>query len=109
MNLGVVYLLSVITDTSYDGADKIPFSSPTNLADILAASDLRKDMLKLEGILADITFTCDGEEFPAHRNILGARSDVFSAMFQHNGTQEAGTNQVDIQDTDAKTVKKFLQ
>ena len=91
--------------TSFEDAEKIL----TNQADALSASDLRMDLLKLEGITTDITLICDNEKFPAHKTILGARSDVFSAMFQHNGTHEAETNEVEIDDTDARTVKRFLQ
>ena len=97
------------TATSYDDAGKIPRSPPTNRADHLAAADLRKDMIKLEGISADITLICDGEKFPAHKTILGARSDVFSTMFEHKDTLESETNQVEINDTDAKTAKRFLK
>ena len=102
-------LYSVPTVHVYDSAELVPRSPQTNRADNLAASDLRKDILKLEGISSDITLICDGENFPAHKTILGARSDVFSAMFQHSCTLETETKQVEIADTDARTVKRFLQ
>ena len=90
--------------TSYEDANKIPRGPPAE-----TASDLRKDMLKLGADSADIVLICEEKEFPVHKLILGARSDVFSAMFQHEGTRETKTNQVKIDDTDAKTVQRFLQ
>ena len=102
-------LFSVSATTSYDDAEIIPRSSLTHRSDTLAALDLMKDVLNLDDISADVTLICDDVKFPAHKTILGARSDVFSAMFQHNGTQEAETNRVKIEDTDPKTVKRFLQ
>ena len=58
---------------------------------------------------ADVTILCQGQQFPSHKLILAARSDVFSAMFQHDDTKEAQTKQVHLEDTDPETVKTFLQ
>ena len=93
---------------SYSDVENIP-QKFTYRSETLAALDLTKDMLMLDDSSSDITLICDGEKFPAHRTILGARSDVFAAMFQHNGTKEAETNQVLIEDSDPKTLERFLQ
>ena len=58
---------------------------------------------------ADVTLMCEGERFPAHKVILAARSDVFSAMFQYKNTKEAETNLVEIEDANSTTVKNFLR
>lgn len=61
------------------------------------------------GEFADITLICDEKRFPAHRAILAARSDVFAANFQHHNTKEAATDEVNIDDTDPVTLKRFLR
>ena len=58
---------------------------------------------------ADISLTCEGKTFPAHKAILAARSDVFAAMFQHSTTREAVANEVHIEDFDSGTVERFLR
>ena len=56
----------------------------------------------------DVQFCFDGgEQIGAHKNILAARSPVFSAMFQHD-MQEAKTGQVNIQDTQPENFKQLL-
>ena len=57
----------------------------------------------------DFTIVCKDKKFPVHKLILGARSDVFLAMFQQSNTQEAQTNQVILDDTDPVTVERFLK
>ena len=106
-----VFLFPVSATTSYSDADKIPGESLTFAyrSETLAALDLKKDMLKLDDSTSDVTLICDGEKFLAHKVVLAARSDVFSAMFQHDGTKEAESNQVLIEDTDPKTLERFLQ
>ena len=58
--------------------------------------------------LSDITLVVGGKEFPAHRNILSARSPVFKAMFQHN-MREKIESRLDISDLSADTVQGMLQ
>ena len=57
---------------------------------------------------ADITLICDKKRFHAHKTILAARSDVFSAMFNHSNTEEATTNEVQIEDADPGTLDRLL-
>ena len=97
--------------TSYSDVEKIPAESLTFTyrSETLAALDLKKDMIKLEDCSSDVTLICNGKKFPAHKAVLAARSDVFAAMFQHKGTKESETNQVLIEDTDPKTLKRFIQ
>jgi len=60
------------------------------------------------GDLSDITFTVGGTDFPAHRVILSARSEVFRAMFKAGGV-EATTGQISIPDIDPVAFKQLLR
>ncbi len=57
--------------------------------------------------LSDITFNIDGREFPAHKLILAARSEVFAAMFQHP-TKENLTNRITIEDVKPEVFHELL-
>jgi len=65
-----------------------------------------------DGQFSDITIVCQEEEnevkIPAHKCILGSRSPVFNAMFNHNMT-EAQTKEVKIIDLNLSTVKDMLR
>jgi len=60
------------------------------------------------GDLSDITFTVGGTDFPAHRVILSARSEVFRAMLKAGGV-EATTGQISIPDIDPVAFKQLLR
>ena len=66
--------------------------------------------LCLNGELSDLKIVCDGQEFPCHKLILSARSDVFKAMFtsdlKFNKNDEST---LEIPDISAETMKTFLQ
>ena len=57
---------------------------------------------------SDVTFNIRGREFPAHKNILAARSQYFSAMFQHP-TKENLTNQIEIEDVEPDVFHELLR
>ncbi|XP_065205361.1 speckle-type POZ protein-like [Planococcus citri] len=57
--------------------------------------------------LADVILAVDGQEYPAHKNILSARCPVFAAMFKHN-MKENEKNRIDIEDMNAEIVGEFL-
>jgi speckle-type POZ protein len=57
---------------------------------------------------SDVIFKVGGSEFPAHKIILAARSEVFKAMFQH-ATKEKSTNHVEIDDTEPEIFKELLR
>ncbi|KAI9549148.1 hypothetical protein GHT06_005422 [Daphnia sinensis] len=57
--------------------------------------------------LSDFNLNVGGRIFPAHKNILAARSKVFAAMFEHE-TAEKLSNQVDIQDVDPDVFQEVL-
>jgi speckle-type POZ protein len=57
---------------------------------------------------SDVIFKVGGSEFPAHKIILAARSQVFEAMFQHP-TKEKSTNHVEIEDTEPEIFKELLR
>ena len=46
------------------------------------------------GEFSDVTLVCGEKQFPCHKFILSARSDVFKAMFSHENTKEGQTNTV---------------
>jgi speckle-type POZ protein len=67
----------------------------------------------LEGLFnsmqfSDVILNIGGREFPAHKNILSARSDVFTAMFQHP-TKENLTNQIKIEDIEPDVFQELLR
>ena len=73
---------------------------------------LSKDFerLLLSGDTSDVVFDVDGEEIPAHRNILSTRLTYFRRLFNAD-MREAMTRRVAIEDIDAtsfKAVLKFL-
>ena len=57
---------------------------------------------------SDIIFKVRGREFPAHKLILSARSEVFAAMFQHP-TKENLTNQIKIEDIEPDVFQELLR
>jgi speckle-type POZ protein len=57
---------------------------------------------------SDVNFNISGREFPAHKNILAARSQYFAAMFKHP-TKEQLTNQVKIDDIDPEVFDQLLR
>jgi len=57
--------------------------------------------------MSDFKIICEGEEFPCHKNILMARSNVLRTMF-NNDMQETNQNQMTIIDMEPAVVKCFL-
>jgi speckle-type POZ protein len=57
---------------------------------------------------SDVILNISGREFPAHKNILAARSEVFAAMFQ-NPTKEKLTNQIEIEDIEPEVFQELLR
>ncbi|ENH71186.1 Protein roadkill [Fusarium oxysporum f. sp. cubense race 1] len=58
--------------------------------------------------LSDITITCDGQEFKAHRVIISAHSKCFAKAL--NGDwKESSERQIDIKDFDASVVEAMLR
>ena len=58
--------------------------------------------------LSDVQFIIGKEVVYAHKFILAARSDVFSAMFTHP-TKESTENKVEIEDVDCKVIKEIFR
>jgi speckle-type POZ protein len=58
--------------------------------------------------LSDVHFRIGEREFPAHKVILGARSNVFEAMFKHS-SKEQSTNQVNIEDIKPEVFQELLR
>ncbi|XP_065205300.1 speckle-type POZ protein B-like isoform X11 [Planococcus citri] len=56
----------------------------------------------------DVVLSVNGKDFPAHKNILAARSAVFRAMFTHS-TKEKELNRVDIEDISEQVVDEMLK
>ena len=57
---------------------------------------------------SDVNFNIDGRDFPAHKLILAARSEVFAAMFKHP-TKENLTNQIKIEDIEPNVFHEMLR
>ena len=57
---------------------------------------------------SDVIFDIRGREFPAHKIILAARSEVFAAMFQHPTTENL-TNKIKIEDIEPDVFHELLR
>lgn len=57
----------------------------------------------------DVTLRCGNLALPCHRLVLSMWSDVFKAMFSHQGTQESLTNEVLIEDVEPEVLQELLQ
>ncbi|CAL5049204.1 unnamed protein product [Urochloa decumbens] len=76
----------------------------------LPSSDLHQHLgeLLVSQTGADITFIVSGERFPAHKNILAARSSVFRAEFFGN-TNGRGSQCVQVNDMEPAVFKAMLR
>ena len=75
-----------------------PSADPSSLAiDCSSGLSSHLDGLFNNMQFSDVNLNIRGREFPAHKNILAARSEVFAAMFQHP-TKEKLSNQIEIED-----------
>ncbi|PRD34967.1 UNVERIFIED_CONTAM: rdx [Trichonephila clavipes] len=70
---------------------------------------LKEDIntLFLEKKLFDVNLRIGDKTLPAHKAVLGSRSPVFKAMFEHD-TKEKNSNIVDIPDVDFSTLSRML-
>jgi speckle-type POZ protein len=57
---------------------------------------------------SDVILNIRGREFPAHKNILATRSEVFAAMFQHP-MKEKATNHIEIEDIEPEVFQELLR
>ncbi len=57
----------------------------------------------------DSVLICDNKEFPVHRFVLSARSEVFKAAFAHNETEEGKTGQIVIEDLKPSTLQALIR
>jgi speckle-type POZ protein len=57
---------------------------------------------------SDVNFNVFGSEFPAHKLILAARSEVFAAIFKHP-MREQSTNQIEIEDIKPEVFQEMLR
>jgi len=80
-----------------DAHNDITYSLKKDFSGLLNSSDHFDSVIK-----------CANTEFKCHKAILAARSEVFSAMFQHP-TSENQTNKVDIVDLSPNAVKLMLE
>jgi len=79
----------------------------THLLDILKDLTTNFGELLTSGEMSDFKIICDGKEFPCHKTILMARSNVLRTMF-NNDMQETNQNQMTIIDMEPAVVKCFL-
>jgi speckle-type POZ protein len=68
---------------------------------------------QLEGLFnemkfSDVSFNIGGRQFPAHKSILAAKSEVFEAMF-HHPTKENFTNRIEIEDIEPEVFHELLR
>jgi speckle-type POZ protein len=57
---------------------------------------------------SDVILNIRGREFPAHKNILAARSEVFAAMFKHP-MREQSTYQIKMEDIEPEVFQELLR
>lgn len=79
------------------------FSALSDKSKIL--QDFKSLFLKQEN--CDVVLRVKGQEFPAHKAILIARSPVFASMFRYD-MKEKQTGIVDIEDCDPSSFSDFL-
>ncbi|KAJ6649003.1 Speckle-type POZ protein-like B [Pseudolycoriella hygida] len=60
------------------------------------------------GDFTDVTVTCKGQRFNAHKTVLAARSPVFAAMFRSK-MKEAESCLIDITDMEADILMEMLK
>ena len=58
--------------------------------------------------MSDVIFNFGDRQFPAHKLILAARSEVFAAMFQ-DPAKENSTNQITIEDVEPEVFHELLR
>ncbi|XP_044010139.1 speckle-type POZ protein-like B [Aphidius gifuensis] len=80
----------------------------TNLRDVAANKTFQTWKLLLNEKLADVTIQVGQKLFPAIKVILGARSPVFSAMFDREQLKENKNNEVVIEDIEEDVFEEFL-
>ena len=89
-------------------ADKA--SQPASKLPIIGTS-MAEDMRYLlnSSNMSDFKIICRGQEFPCHKLMLSARSDVFRTMLDKDSNfAEAKTNVLKLEDFETHTVKAFL-
>ena len=64
--------------------------------------------LRKNGLMADVNIVLEGRQFPAHKTVLSARSDLFAAMFGHTDTLESQKGEVLVKDVNKVTMENFL-
>ncbi|GFR24734.1 speckle-type POZ protein A [Trichonephila clavata] len=81
------------------------------MGDPQSLKDLSKDLLHLfneaSASFADVVLKCESFTVPVHKNILAARSPVFSAMFK-NDMRESQEKTVDISDIGISVLRVML-
>ena len=104
-----------LTDTFITVESQATHSDPRQMVSSTvknkSATDLANSILPMQNNkkeTCDVTLICGDRQFPAHKFVLAARSNVFAAMFRQD-MKEAFTNEVKIQDTDPDTLQYFLR
>ncbi|CAL1281801.1 unnamed protein product [Larinioides sclopetarius] len=83
---------------TFNAAEKLSMC-PSALDDFTA--------LYIDELLTDVVLKTATKSFPAHRNLLCARSSVFRAMFA-NDMKEKNTDCIKVEDLENETVQRFL-
>jgi len=105
--------LTVLCEITIDGKDvqqsgqAVVRSKPSSK---ICPEKLSQDFNNLleSGQHSDVTIKCENTAVACHKIILGARSPVFNAMFNHNMTENQ-SREVEIPDLDLETVKDMLK
>ena len=85
-----------------------PADPSVNVIDCKCGLSTHLDGLFESMQFSDIIFKVRGREFPAHKLILSARSEVFAAMFQHP-MEENLTNKIKIDDIEPDVFQELLR
>ncbi|KAJ1525826.1 hypothetical protein ONE63_009027 [Megalurothrips usitatus] len=104
--------LTLRVDIAYLGDTLEARPGPATVAMDVPPCSLSTDMEALlqDGRMADAVLVAeeDGREFRVHKAILGARSPVFAAMFEHD-MAESKTSRVVIGDTGSDVLQQVLR
>jgi len=92
--------VETITTSSHDSLPSVTNSEKELSKNLLSLFDNEQH--------SDFTIKTKGKEFRVHKAILSARSPVFSAMLEHENTEEVRSGIVNVTDIDSDVMKAML-
>lgn len=101
----IVFIVELIQSTLVDVSEFTVLKDTRRYHPETLSSNLKDIFLNQR--YCDVTIKVNEKQFPAHKAILGARSPVFAAMFQHEMTENV-SGEVNITDADPDVFHDIL-